>query len=391
MKTKIKQMLKKLILIQYRFMTKVLPIRKNVIVFQSNVGRNYTGNPKSIYEEMVAKKLDQRFRCYYILDNPHQTIPGNGKTVRNSRFFYYYLMAVAGIWISDARFPNYIIKRKGVTFLQTWHGTPLKKLALDMDSLSMADEGTLEEYQENFRRSSKTWDYLIAQNEFSSQIFKRAFDFHGTMLEIGYPRNDVLFRKNNPECIVELKKKLGIPLDKKVLLYAPTWRDDAYYDKSSYKFVSPLDFKKVKDALSSDYIMIVKYHYMVKECIDWSIYDGFYRVFDNSYDIADLYLVSDMLITDYSSVMFDYSLLKRPMLFYAYDLEQYKNTLRGFYFDFEKEAPGPIFTTTEEFITQVINYEPNSYKDKYELFDKKYHSYESGNAAEQVIKLICSL
>lgn len=130
---------------------------------------------------------------------------------------------------------------------------------------------------------------------------------------------------------------------------------------------------------------------MVKESIDWSIYDGFYKVFDNSYDIADLYLVSDMLITDYSSVMFDYSLLKRPMLFYAYDLEQYKNILRGFYFDFEKEAPGPIFTTAEDFIMNVKNYEPSIYKDKYTAFEKKYHLYERGNASEQVIQLLCSL
>ena len=391
MKQKIKQMLKKLILIQYRMMTKILPIQKNVIVFQSSVGRNYTGNPKSIYEAMVDKNLDQKFRCYYILDNSNQRIPGKGKTVRNSRFFYYYLMAIAGIWVSDARFPNYIVKRKGVTFLQTWHGTPLKKLALDMDSLSMVDEGTLEEYKENFRKSSKTWDYLIAQNKFSADIFKRAFDFHGTILPVGYPRNDVLFERNTPDCIRELKKKLGLPKDKKVLLYAPTWRDDAYYDKASYKFVSPLDFARVKGALSDDYVMIVKYHYMVKESIDWSIYDGFYKVFDNSYDIADLYLVSDMLITDYSSVMFDYSLLKRPMLFYAYDLEQYKNILHGFYFDFEKEAPGPIFTTTEDFIMNVKNYEPSIYKDKYTAFEKKYHLYERGNASEQVIQLLCSL
>lgn len=380
-----KAMLKRMVLLAYQLMTRILPLRKNVIVFQSNLGRNYTGNPKSIYEEMVRKGMDLRYRCYYLLDQPDIKIPGNGKTVRNSRLKYYYLMAVAGIWISDTRFPNYIIKRKGVKYLQTWHGTPLKKLALDMDHISMAGEESLDKYKENFRTNTKTWDYLIAQNEFSSEIFKRAFDFHGTMLKTGYPRNDVLFKRNTNEDIIAIKKKLSLPLDKKILLYAPTWRDDAYYDKASYKFVSPLDFEKVRSELKEEYVILLKYHYMVREQIDWNKYGGFYRSFDNSYDIAELYLVSDMLITDYSSVMFDYSLLKRPMLFYAYDLETYKDVLRGFYFDFEQEAPGPIFTTTEDFIKNVKEYDCNKYREKYSAFEKKYHRYESGNASEQVI------
>lgn len=372
-------------------MTKVLPIQKNVILFYSNLGRNYTGNPKSIYEKMVELGLDSAYHCYYILNDAGIMIPGNGKTVKNSRFFYYYLMAVAGIWVSDTRFPNYIVKRKGVKYIQTWHGTPLKKIALDMESVTMAEESDVENYREEFRKNSATWDYLISQNDFSTNIFRRAFDFHGEMLEIGYPRNDILFSGNNLDYQLQLKKKLEIPEDKKVILYAPTWRDNSYYNKASYKFESPLDYGKVAKALSDEYVIIIKYHYMVNETIDWNQYGDFYKKFDNSYDIAELYLVSDMLVTDYSSVMFDYSLLKRPMLFYTFDMHEYKYVLRGFYFDFEKEAPGPIFETTEDFIKNVKNYDYSLYKDKYEDFEKKYHVFEEGHASEKVVNLIKNL
>jgi CDP-glycerol glycerophosphotransferase len=208
------------------------------------------------------------------------------------------------------------------------------------------------------------------------------------MLEIGYPRNDVLFEKNNPQDIRELKKQLGLPQDKKIILYAPTWRDNEYYGKGNYKFNPPLDFSELMSRLDDDTIMIVKYHYLVMDQVDWTPYKGFIYSCDLSYDISNLYLVSDMMITDYSSVMFDYSLLKRPMLFFCYDLEEYKDTLRGFYFDFLAEAPGPVALNTEELITAIVNYDPLAYKDKQEAFYNKYNHADDGNASKKMVELI---
>ena len=105
-------------------------------------------------------------------------------------------------------------------------------------------------------------------------------------------------------------------------------------------------------------------------------------------DIALLYLVSDMLITDYSSVMFDYSLLNRPCLFFAYDLENYKDNLRGFYFDFIKEAPGPIVTTTKELIKEITDYTPEKYAEQYNTFRLKFNHADKGNASAKVVDLI---
>ena len=159
----------------------------------SNLGRSYGGNPKSIYEEMVRLGYHQKYCCYFLLENPKQKLPGNAIAVKMSRFRFYYVLAIAGYIVSDTRLPNYIRKRRKTKYLQTWHGTPLKKLALDMDTYQMAGNQTKEEYQEEFKKNSSTWDYLISQNHFSSQIFRRAFAFHGSMLEIGYPRNYLLF------------------------------------------------------------------------------------------------------------------------------------------------------------------------------------------------------
>lgn len=388
MKIKTKKLLKGCILVLYRLMCLLFPVRSKIVVFMSNLGRNYSGNPKSIYEEMMAKGLDRKYQCYYILENPSITLPGHIKTVRMSRMKFYYVLAVAGTIISDTRFPNHIRKRKEAKYLQTWHGTPLKKLALDMTSYHMAGEETKETYQEEFKKNSATWDYLISQNEFSSRIFRRAFAFQGDILEIGYPRNDVLFQKNNTKAINLLKEKYQLAEDKKIILYAPTWRDNSYYDKASYRMDAPLDYDYLYEKLNNEYIILIKYHYMVREKLDFSQYGGFYRVMDSSYDISELYLVSDILITDYSSVMFDYSLLKRPMIFYVYDIKEYAEELRGFYFDFVKEAPGPLVMTTAELVKQILSYEMARYQELYDKFSWKYHEFESGKASAAAVELL---
>ena len=192
-------------------------------------------------------------------------------------------------------------------------------------------------------------------------------------MQIGYPRNDILIRDNNKEEINKYKKLLGLPLDKKIILYAPTWRDNEYLGEGKYKFASKLDFDLAREQLSDDYIFIVKYHYLVSDKIDWRPYKGFVYTFDETKDIAWLYLVSDMLITDYSSVMFDYSLLKRPMFFFAYDLEDYRENLRGFYFDFAKEAPGPISKDTKQLIEDIKEYDTSLWTEKNEAYRQKFN------------------
>lgn len=383
--------LKQMVLFIYKVLTKLLPVNRKVILFESNVGRNYTGNPKAIYEEMIRRGLDRKYRCYIILEDTTTKIPGSAKKIKRKRFRYFYYFAIAGVWVSDSRLPMYMIKRRECTYIQTWHGTPLKKLALDLDAIYMAGEQDLLDYKKNFYDNVQTWDYLISQNNYSSEIFRQAFGFDKEILEIGYPRNDILFHNNKDEDIKKIKIKLGLPLDKRIILYAPTWRDNEFYGKERYRFSSKLDFSMLMEELSHDTVLIVKYHYLVMDQIDWTPYEGFIYSYDTSYDISLLYLVSDMLITDYSSVMFDYSILKRPMMFYCYDLDEYRDELRGFYFDFLKEAPGPIIKSTKTLIQAIKNYDYSLYKDKYEAFINKYNHADDGKASGRIVSLISKI
>lgn len=302
-------------------------------------------------------------------------------------------MNKAVLWISNSRLPLWIPKPKGTTYLQTWHGTPLKKLAVDMDEVHMPGTDT-ERYKRNFTRESAKWDFLISPNEYSTEIFKRAFKFDNEMLETGYPRNDFLFTNSDDEAIKNLKNDLDLPEDKKVILYAPTWRDDSYHGKGRYKFNLEFDLKEMHEALSDEYIIILRLHYLVSENLDISEYEGFIYDYSKYEEIRDLYVISDMLITDYSSVFFDYANLKRPMLFYVYDIENYRDKLRGFYFDFEKKAPGPLVTTTNELLTAIKNTKTEDFNEVYNTaeFRSRFGALEDGKASQRVAdEVICYL
>ena len=362
-----------------------------VVLFESSLFRNYTGNPRYIYEEMVAQGLDEKFDIYWIAKDPStlntDLMPGHFNVCKYKTFQFYKLFSSAAFIISDSRLPKYLYKNKKTKYIQTWHGTPLKKLALDMKTLDMGGSNDIKTYHKNFKKSSSMWDYFISQNAFSTETFKRCFAYDGEFLEIGYPRNDKLIN-TTPSDIYALKRDMGLPLNKKIILYAPTWRDNQFYKQGEYKFANQVDFDALRDALSDEYVMIVKYHYLIKDSVDWSQYEGFVYQYGEEYDIANLYLVSDMLITDYSSVMFDYSVLNRPLIFFTYDLEEYMNDLRGFYFDLTKEAPGPIVKTNEELIDAIVNYNEADWDQRYKAFHNKYNSLDDGTASRKVVDLI---
>lgn len=385
-------MMKRILLKGYGFSSHFIPVKNNVIMFESSNGRNYTGNPRYIYEEMIKQGLDKKYKCVWSLTDTDIIIPGNCLKIKRpgAKFLFYSLRSK--FWIFDSRHQYYLKKNDDTEYIQTWHGTPLKKLALDMDKVNNSETIDIEEYKEEFKKNTSVWDYLISQNSYSSKIFKRAFAFDGEMLEIGYPRNDILINENNETKINEIKERLNILYEgKKIILYAPTWRDNEFHKSGIYKFATEMDFDAMQNALSDEYVLIVKFHYLVKEKINWDKYKDFIIECNEMWDIHELFLISDILITDYSSVMFDYALLNRPILFFTYDLEFYRDNLRDFYFDINS-VPGPLLGTTEELIDFIKNNSKEDYfkkyNTKYQAFKETYTEFDKGTACKSIIELV---
>ena len=366
----------------------LLPARKYSIVFESFLGKQFSDNPRAIYEYM--KEHYPEYKLYWSVDPRFiDNFKDKGvNIVPRLSIKWLLIMASAKYWVSNSRMPLWIPKPKHTVYLQTWHGTPLKKLAADMDDVFMPGTN-IENYKRNFLKESANWDYLISPNPYSTKIFRRAFAFKKEMIESGYPRNDFLYNANNEKEILALKKKYQIPTDKKVILYAPTWRDDQYFEKGKYKFDLKLDLKHMQEQLGDQYIVLLRLHYLIANHIDVSEYKGFAFDFSHHEDIRELYMVSDLLITDYSSVFFDYANLKRPMIFFVYDIEDYRDRLRGFYFDFEEKAPGPLVKTTEEVIEEINKLEKNKRLPRnFDEFYETFCSWEDGNATKRVVETV---
>lgn len=364
----------------------MLPKINNLIVFESFNGRQYSDNPRAIYEHM--KLNHPEYRMVWSVDKRHKRQFEGLDLDIATRFSlkWLFLLPRSKYWVTNSRFPLWFQKSKRTIYLQTWHGTPLKKLGVDIEDVKMPGTNT-ESYHKNFLRESKKWDYLISPNEYSSRIFKNAFHFNNTMLETGYPRNDILVTGNNEQFIKKLKTEAKLPLNKKIILYAPTWRDDQHHNKGSYKFDMKLDIKRMKETLGEDHILLLRYHYLVNEKVDLTAFEGFAYDFTTYPDIRDLYLISDVLVTDYSSVFFDYSILKKPIIFYVYDIDNYRDHLRGFYFDLELNSPGPLLKTSEEVLEELVSLNKKGYNvsEKLLAFNNNYAYLEDGKASERVV------
>nr|WP_286229695.1 CDP-glycerol glycerophosphotransferase family protein [Neobacillus mesonae] len=363
----------------------ILPAKKNLIIFESFLGKQYSDNPRAIYEYLknnhpeydLMWSVDPRFEKGFL----DKGIP----FAKRFSIKWLFLMARARFWVSNSRMPLWIPKPEHTTYLQTWHGTPLKKLAFDMKEVLMPGT-TTEAYKQHFYQESRNWDYLISPNRYSTEIFKRAFKFEKTVIESGYPRNDIFYRQKCDQIAKKFKETHQLPKNKKIILYAPTWRDNQYHQVGKYKLDLQLDLSLLQKELGGEYIIILRMHYLVAENFNLDSYHGFAYDFSKYEDIQELYLISDLLITDYSSVFFDYANLKRPMIFFTYDLDEYKEDIRGFYFNLAEKAPGPMVKTTEEVVEAIKGYNDSKiYIDKMEEFYQQFCYLEDGYATERVV------
>ncbi|MCJ1783065.1 bifunctional glycosyltransferase/CDP-glycerol:glycerophosphate glycerophosphotransferase [Mammaliicoccus sciuri] len=369
---------------KYQLLDKEEAVNTETIVFESFGGKNYSDSPKYIYEYM--QKHYPKLNYIWVFKNPNQNvITGNAVKVKKGSKEYYDAYSKAKFWVTNARLPLYLNKKDNQIYIQTWHGTPLKRLANDMKIVRMPGT-TTPKYKKNFYAETSRWDYLISPNRYSTNIFKTAFwmDENRT-LEIGYPRNDILVnRSNDQEYIEKLKKELNIPKGKKIIMYAPTWRDDEFVKKGKYLFDLKINLENLQKELGDEFVILLRMHYLISNALDLSGYEDFAIDVSNYNDISELYLISDALITDYSSVMFDFGILKRPQYFFAYDIEKYDKGLRGFYMDYMNDLPGEIITDEFKLAEELkdIDKHKEKYKDKIERFYDKFCSIEKGQSSK---------
>lgn len=364
-----------------------LPVKDNWVICESFFGKSYSDSPKYIYE-YLCKNYPGKFKFIWVI-NKRTKIPYKPIKVRRFSIRYAYYLARCKYYVFNVRQPDWVVKRKGNVFLQTWHGTPLKRLVFDQEEVMTASPL----YKAQFYKHSRLWDYLVSANKFSSEVFRSAFLYDKEILEYGYPRNDLMYHPDKDKIAADIKRKLRIPEWKKTILYAPTWRDDEYYGKGEYKFSLKLNLRLLRKELGNDYAILLRTHYYIADKLDVTGLEDFVVNVSGYDDITELYLISDILITDYSSVFFDYANLKRPILFYTYDLEKYRDMLRGFYLDIEKDVPGPLLFTDEEVVEAIKNIDIISarYKEKYEEFYEKFCSLDNGQAAKMVARRVFNL
>ena len=353
-----------------------LPINPKRIMFESIWGKQFSCNPLHLYKYINENYPD--YECIWSFRDEHQYCTGNAIPVKKYSLKYYYYLATSKYLCDNVGFEKEFVKRDGQVYIQTMHGTPLKTLGLDVENDFNSQRDI-----DIFIKQCQSWDYLIVQSDYVSNLRERCFRYEGEVLKCGYPRTDILYSKNNQKDIDNLKIKFNLPLDKKVILYAPTWRY-----KNNFQLM--LDLKSFKDALSDEYVLIFRLHHYAKKNIEEIVDNEFTYDFSNYYSIEDLYLVSDILITDYSSVMFDYSILDRPILLFAYDIEDYVKDIRGTYFDIREFNPGPILTTSKEVEEAIINIDEieERYGKDRSRFREKFNQYENENSSETIFNQV---
>jgi CDP-glycerol glycerophosphotransferase len=423
-----------------RFIRRIVP-EPHTILFESYGGRSYACSPRALFEALCEDRRFDGWRFIWSFREPEEKealLPTTRAIlVRRMSGEYLQACARATYWITNNRMPEFLHPRPDQTYVQCWHGTPLKRLGFDVAADAQAALNTAAELAGRFAIDAEKWSWLLSPSPYTSEhltsAFGRSADRKSLVIEEGYPRNDAIVATlqlpaplqspvavqsivtaqssassqlpapsqlpvpsqlptDTPspatrEAIETIKRHLGVPLDKKVVLYAPTWRDDSYQAGVGYTQDALLDFEVLQRSLGADWVILLRAHYYIANRLNIDQWQGFVYDMSRIEDVNDLYIISDALLTDYSSVLFDFANTSRPLLFYWPDLDHYGEKVRGFYFDPET-LPGPQCRTSEEVASALgdIDGWHLRYGSAYEDFKQTFCPKDDGNATKRVIE-----
>ena len=359
---------------------------RDAVVYTSFGGRQYSDSPRAIHEELVRRgaPLDH----YWIVRDGMCEVPETATVVRAGSKDHLEMMARARYVVSNDHFPEWFLRRTDQTCLQTWHGTPLKRLGLDVSETRKA----IRKFQRRWDQQVGNWQYVLSPNPFSTPILRRAYAIEGEMLETGYPRSDVLARPDRDEATLALRRRLGIPEGVRTVLYAPTYRDHVLDSRGRYRLDLHLDLDRLREAVGPDTVILFRKHHYVADAVPTGP-NGFVRDVSAYPDGTELLLAADVLVTDYSSIMFDYANTGRPMLFFTYDLDAYQDEIRGFYLDYVDTVPGPLLRTTDD-VAEALNSIDSvrgEYAGRYDEFTRTFCTFDDGQAAARVVERVFGL
>ncbi|MEW1955060.1 CDP-glycerol glycerophosphotransferase family protein [Terrabacter sp. NPDC080008] len=355
------------------------PVEEGVLLSTFG-GRSPADSPLALYEELVRRDFPHRL-VWEVADGT-AVVPDGAETVVVGTREHLRALETSRHLVANNNFPFFYRKHADQTYLQTWHGTPLKKIGrhVPAGNLSLSYRGLMV-------REARAWDLLLAQNDFASTVLPDALGFEGEVLNLGYPRNDLLTTGSEADR-ARVRERLGVSGDARLVLYAPTWRDDVRTASGGYAMVNHLELDVVSRAFGGDSVLLVRGHSntpglgqsVAANVVDVSRYP----------DITELMLVADVLITDYSSVMFDFIGTGRPMLFLTPDVAQYAGTTRGFYLDFAEIAPGPLLSSTDSVLQTLtsLGQIEATYRERYTAFRERFAPRDDGKAAARVVDAV---
>lgn len=354
----------------------LFPLNKNKIVVQSFLGRGYSDNPKYIVEEILKQDLD--FKIYWNVNNisADNNLPKKVIPIKIDSLKSIYHMCTAKVWIDNCRKYHFINKKKGQIYIQTWHGFGVKRIERDVErNLDSA-------YIKMAKKDSQMCNLLISNSELLTKIYKSCFWYNGEILECGFPRNDIFFSNNNIKKTDSIKNKIAINLNDKILLYAPTFRKD--FGLEQYDIDYDLLVNSLQKRFGHKWIILIRLHpNIAKKSKELKLNKNFIIDVSDYDDMQELMLVSDILVTDYSSAMFDFALTKKPCFIYANDISQYKDD-RDFYFDINK-LPFSLAHDNKELEIKILNFDFNKYKDDVKKFLVDIKFKESGLASKAIL------
>ncbi|MGY1691167.1 bifunctional glycosyltransferase/CDP-glycerol:glycerophosphate glycerophosphotransferase [Geodermatophilus sp. SYSU D01105] len=364
--------------------TAPLAPRQDAVLFRSFYGENTSCNGLGIHRELVRRGTD--LTLYWVVKDHSVPVPAGGVPVLRDSAQFYELLGSARYVFDNVHQPDFTTKRPGQVFVQTFHGYPFKLMGRPY----WAKSGYARHRVESFDQRMRDWDYVVSPARYATPLLREAFGLEGEVLEIGYPRNDVLVDEFAAEARSRTRAALGIADHQRAVLYAPTYRDNLSMSEFKSKMVDFLDVDEFSRAVGPDTVLLVRGHAMNARLASRTARRANVIDVTDHPEITDLVLASDAAILDYSSLRFDYALTGKPMVFLVPDLELYKDKARGWLFDYEPTAPGPLVSSTAEVVDVLGDLQAlrTRHAAARERFRADYLDLEDGQASQRLVDAV---